>query len=93
MAHAEYARVRIAYDRARDYARDMTDTAHTTEKIDAKLHEERHRLVTALRRLADKIEALPLGRVSSGIAWVITAAESLAQTIERALNRDRSATP
>ena len=40
----EYARARIAYDRARDYARDMTDTARTTEKIDAKLREERDRL-------------------------------------------------
>ena len=92
MAHSKYARARIAYDRARDYARDMTDTARTTEKIDAKLHGERDRLVKALRGLADKIETLPLERVSSGIAWVVTAAESLVQTIERALNRDR-ATP
>lgn len=70
----------------------MTDTSNTTEKIDAKLREERDRLVVALRGLADKIETLPLERVSSGIAWVVTAAESLVQTIERALNRDR-ATP
>ena len=69
----------------------MTDT-RTTEKIDAKLREERDRLVVALRGLADKIETLPLNRVSSGIAWVVTAAESLVKTIERALNRDR-ATP
>ena len=72
----------------------MTDTsrAQTTEKIDAKLREERDRLVVALRGLADKIETVPLDRVSTGIAWVMTAAESLVQTVERALNRDR-ATP
>ena len=70
----------------------MTDTSTrtSTEKIDAKLREERDRLVVALRGLADKIETLPLERVSSGIAWVVTAAESLVKTIERALNRDRS---
>ena len=56
----------------------MTDTSQTsTEKIDAKLREERDRLVVALRGLADKIETLPVERVSSGIAWVMTAAESL----------------
>lgn len=82
----------LASARPRHYARCMTDTSHTTEKIDAKLREERDRLVVALRGLADKIETPPLERVSSGIAWVMTAAESLVQTIERALNRDR-ATP
>ncbi len=85
--------MRVAYDRARYYARDMTDTARTTEKIDTKLREERDRLVAALRKLSDKIEAMPLERVSSGIAWVITAAESLVQTIERALHRDRDKSP
>ena len=69
----------------------MTNTS--TEKIDAALREERDRLVVALRGLADKIETLPLDRVSSGIAWVVTAAESLVQTIERALNRDRDKHP
>ena len=69
----------------------MTDTSSrtSTEKIDAKLREERDRLVVALRGLADKIETLPVERVSTGIAWVMTAAESLVQTIERALNKDR----
>ena len=70
---------------------DLLTMADRTEKIDAKLHGERDRLVKALRGLADKIETLPLERVSSGIAWVVTAAESLVQTIERALNRDRAA--
>ena len=71
----------------------MTDTSSrtSTEKIDAKLREERDRLVVALRGLADKIATLPVERVSTGIAWVMTAAESLVQTIERALNRDRAA--
>ena len=69
----------------------MTDTSSrtSTEKIDAKLREERDRLVVALRGLADKIETLPVERVSTGIAWVMTAAESLVQTIERALSKDR----
>ena len=69
----------------------MTDTSSrtSTEKIDAKLREERDRLVVALRGLADKIETLPVERVSTGIAWVMTAAESLVKTIERALNKDR----
>ena len=60
-----------------------------TEKVDAALREERDRLVVALRGLADKIEQAPLGRISGGIAWVATAAESLVRTIERALVREK----
>src|SRR5690242_20198265 len=39
------------------------------EKIDAKLDAERARLVALLRRLADRLEAAPLSRVSDGLAW------------------------
>jgi hypothetical protein len=60
-----------------------------TEKVDAALREERDRLVVALRGLADKIEKAPLERISGGIAWVATAAESLVRTIERALVREK----
>jgi hypothetical protein len=81
----------MAYERGRRYARGMTDTSRTSsERIDAALREERDRLVVALRGLADKIETLPLERVSTGIAWVMTAAESLVKTVERSLNRDRA---
>jgi len=60
-----------------------------TEKVDAALREERDRLVVALRGLADKIEKAPLERISGGISWVATAAESLVRTIERALVREK----
>ena len=60
-----------------------------TENVDAALREERDRLVVALRGLADKIEKAPLGRISGGIAWVATAAESLVRTIERVLVREK----
>ncbi len=59
------------------------------EKIDAALREERDRLVVALRGLADKIETVPLDRISGGIAWVATAVETLVRTVERALARDK----
>jgi hypothetical protein len=55
------------------------------EKIDAALREERDRLVVALRSLADRIEGAPLERVSGGLKWVATAAETLITTLERAL--------
>jgi hypothetical protein len=58
---------------------------YDAERIDAALREERDRLVGALRTLADRIERAPLDRVSSGLAWVATAAESLIGTIERTL--------
>jgi len=55
------------------------------EKIDHVVRNERDRLVALLRGLADKIEAAPVERVSGGFAWVATAAETLVQTVERAL--------
>jgi hypothetical protein len=59
------------------------------EKIDAKLDAERARLVALLRRLADRLEAAPLSRVSEGLAWVVGGVEVLVSTIERALGRDQ----
>jgi hypothetical protein len=54
-------------------------------KIDAAVKSERDRLVVALRRLADRIEGAPVERVSDGLTWVATAAETLVKTVERAL--------
>jgi len=58
---------------------------YDTGKIDAALRDERDRIVVALRSLADKIEAAPVERVSGGLAWIATAAETLLKTVERAL--------
>jgi len=58
-------------------------------KIDAKLDAERTRLVAVLRRLADRLEAAPLSRVSEGLAWVVGGVEVLVSTVERALGRDQ----
>lgn len=55
------------------------------EKVEAVIRDERDRIVAALRRLADRIETAPLDRVSSGIAWIGTAAETLVRAVERAL--------
>ncbi len=67
----------------------MTDDASRIkpEKIDAAIREERDRIVVALRALADRIENAPVERLSGGVAWVATAADSLIRTIERALAR------
>jgi len=62
------------------------------EKIDAKLDAERARLVAVLRRLADRLEAAPLSRVSEGLAWVVGGVEVLVSTVERALGRDQKNT-
>ncbi len=62
-----------------------------TEKIDAKLDAERARLVALLRRLADRLEAAPLSRVSEGLAWVAGGVEVLVRAVERALGRDQRA--
>jgi len=59
------------------------------EKIDAKLDAERARLVALLRRLADRLEAAPLSRVSAGLAWVAGGVEVLVRAVERALGRDQ----
>jgi hypothetical protein len=67
-----------------------SDRVHIdSEKIDAKLDAERARLVALLRRLADRIEAAPLSRVSEGLAWVAGGAEVLVRAVERALGGDQ----
>ena len=55
------------------------------DRINAKVAAERDRIVKALRDLADRIERAKLDRVSEGLTWVATAAETLVKTIERAL--------
>jgi len=59
------------------------------EKIDAKLDVERARLVALLRRLADRLEAAPLSRVSDGLAWVAGGVDVLVRAVERALGHDK----
>ena len=59
------------------------------EKIDAKLDAERARLVALLRRLADRLEAAPLSRVSDGLAWVAGGVDVLVRAVERALGHDQ----
>lgn len=67
-----------------------SDRVHIdSEKIDAKLDAERARLVALLRRLADRIEAAPLSRVSEGLAWVAGGVEVLVRAVERALGGDQ----
>ena len=69
----------------------MTDKSFqsTAAHLDTKVREERDRLVVLLRRLADRLEAAPLDRVSEGLTWVATAAEGLVGSIERILARQR----
>ncbi len=68
----------------------MEDTQGTGEdRINAKVTAERDRIVKALRDLADRIERANVGRVSEGLTWVATAAETLVKTIERALKPGR----
>lgn len=59
------------------------------EKIDAAVRNERDRIVVALRRLADRIESAPVERVSKGLGWVATAAETLVRAVERALGGEQ----
>jgi hypothetical protein len=59
------------------------------KEIDATLDAERARLVALLRRLADRLEAAPLSRVSEGLAWVAGGVEVLVRAVERALGRDQ----
>ena len=65
----------------------MTEETHRygEEQINAKVTAERDRIVKALRDLADRIERANLDRVSEGLTWVATAAETLVKTIERTL--------
>jgi len=68
----------------------MEDTQGTgDDRINAKVTAERDRIVKALRDLADRIERANLDRVSEGLTWVATAAETLVKTIERALKPGR----
>lgn len=64
----------------------MTEETHRDDRINAKVTAERDRLVKLLRDLADRIERANLDRVSEGLTWVATAADTLVKTIERALN-------
>ena len=57
-------------------------------KIDATLDAERARLVALLRRLADRLEAAPLSRVSEGLAWVAGGVDMLVRAVERAVGGD-----
>jgi len=68
---------------------DEQTSRSSAERVDAALREERDRLVVALRGLADKIEKAPMDRISAGIAWIASAAETLVRTVERALARDK----
>jgi len=68
---------------------DEQTSRSSAERVDAALRDERDRLVVALRGLADKIEKAPMDRISAGIAWIATAAETLVRTVERALARDK----
>jgi hypothetical protein len=68
----------------------MEDTQGTgDDRINAKVTAERDRIVKALRDLADRIERANVNRVSEGLTWVATAAETLVKTIERALKPGR----
>lgn len=58
------------------------------DRIDATLDAERVRLVALLRRLADRLEAAPLSRVSEGLAWVAGGVDMLVRAVERAVGRD-----
>jgi len=40
-------------------------------------------------RLADRLEAAPLSRLSAGLAWVAGGVEVLVRAVERALGRDQ----
>jgi hypothetical protein len=68
---------------------DEQTSRSSAERVDAAIREERDRLVVALRGLADRIEKAPLDRISAGIAWIATAAETLVRTVERALAREK----
>lgn len=58
-------------------------------QINAKLDAERARLVAVLRRLADRLEAAPISRISEGLTWVAGGAEVLVRAVERALGREQ----
>jgi len=55
------------------------------EKIDAKLEAERARLVAVLRRMADRLEQLPLSRLSEAVTVLAGWIETLERWAERVL--------
>jgi hypothetical protein len=57
------------------------------ETIDQRLEAEKARVVALLRRLADRLEAAPVSRVSQGLTWISGGVEMLVKTVERALGR------
>jgi hypothetical protein len=58
------------------------------EQIDAKIAAERARVVTALRRLADRLEAMPTARLTTALVFVAGIVESLERAMERAFGRE-----
>lgn len=68
----------------------MSDSArYDEEKIDAKVRAERDRLVKALHDLADRIDRAPLDRITGGLTWVVTTAETLIGAVERMIKGDK----
>jgi hypothetical protein len=59
------------------------------EKIETVVRTERDRLVALLRRMADKLEAAPLDRLTDGATWIAPIADVLVKTVERALSRTK----
>jgi len=56
---------------------------------DKSIDVERARLVALLCRLANRLEAAPLSRISEGLAWVAGGVEALVRAVEHALGRDQ----
>jgi hypothetical protein len=63
----------------------MSDLHLDPDALDAKLEAERARLVAALRRIADRLEALPAGKVSEALAMLAGWIETLERWAERVL--------
>ena len=59
--------------------------AFDSEKINTKLEAERARLVAALRRMADRLEKLPLSRLSEAVTVLAGWIETLEGWAERVL--------
>jgi hypothetical protein len=57
--------------------------AFDSEQIDARLETERARLVAALRRMADRLERLPLSRLSEAVTVLAGWIETLERWAER----------
>jgi hypothetical protein len=59
--------------------------AFDSEQIDARLETERARLVAALRRMADRLERLPLSRLSEAVTVLAGWIDTLEGWAERVL--------